>query len=191
MIELSAPRRPASIATLAALLLHDAQSRSETAAWLTSRRRFAHPADVACAGVDMNAVPVVVLSTAPKLVRAAERLVRSGAFGLIVIDLVGARSCDRIPTALLNRISALTRTHEATVLFLTEKDDDAPCISPLVSLRASASRRVASSADVPSMVCVDVLRDRDRPGLWRDTLPCATPASEEDAHGPPPPEGCL
>src|SRR5262249_14329407 len=86
IVELSADGASAALTAAAALVL-DAQRRGETAAWVTSRASSFFPPDVAENGVDLEALPVVRVPEPTHVARAGERLLRSGAFDLVVIDL--------------------------------------------------------------------------------------------------------
>jgi hypothetical protein len=80
----------AAVLTAAMRLVVDAQSRGETTAWVTTRESSFFPPDAAEAGVELGALAVVRIPDARLLGHAAERLVRCGAFGLVVVDLAGA-----------------------------------------------------------------------------------------------------
>jgi hypothetical protein len=94
-----------------------------------------YPPDFAQAGVELAALVVVRLAASGShdLVRAAEVLLRSGALGLVVIDLTGG-----VPKGELSwqaRLSGLARRHASRVVFLTSSGSDASSLGPLVSLR--------------------------------------------------------
>ncbi len=123
--------------TLVFRLVHEAQVRGEPAAWIGRRESVFYPLDVAEAGVDLDAFAVVWAEDAHRAARAAEHLLRSGAFGLVVLDLdPGAR----LAPAAQARLAALAQAHHAAVLCLTEKDRERPSLGSLVSIRAEARR---------------------------------------------------
>jgi len=123
--------------TLAFRLVLEAQRRGEPAAWIGRRACPFYPPDVADAGIDLGALPVVWAPDPIGAARAADLLVRSGGFGLVVVDLGGE---GRLPIAAQTRLAGLAREHEAALVFLTEKDERRPSIGSLVSLRAQAVR---------------------------------------------------
>lgn len=123
--------------TLAFALVLDAQNRGEPAAWLTDTSRSFFPPDAARCGVDLAALAVVRLPDVNAVPRAADPLLRSGAFGLVVLDL--GRTA--VPAPLQSRLLGLAHQHQAAVVFLTEKPVSAPSLGSLVSLRAEVSRR--------------------------------------------------
>jgi recombination protein RecA len=65
--------------------------------------------------------------------------VRSGGFGLVVLDLGGGAD---LPLHAITRLSGLALRHAAAVVVLTEKKAERPSLGGLVSLRAHADRVV-------------------------------------------------
>jgi len=68
---------------------------------------------------------------------AAERLLRSGAFGLVLIDL---GKDPNLPAALQSRLLGLAQHHHSALVCLTQKAEETPSLGSLVSLRAHAVR---------------------------------------------------
>ena len=142
LAELSS-REGAAGLTLAFSLVLDAQRAGEPVAWLTADASAFFPPDAARGGVDLDALVVVRLPAAGQLPRAAEHLARSGAFGLLVLDLGEAA---RVPVPMQMRLLGLARQHEAAVLFLTRKGGGDASLGSLVSLRAEAGQAPAGQA---------------------------------------------
>src|SRR5258706_6367601 len=138
IVELSSREAPAML-TLAFALVLSAQKKGEPTAWVTSPDSTFFPPDADEGGVDLSALAVVRAPDAHASARAADRLLRSGAFGLVVLDL-GESS--RIPLALQARLLSLAQAHVAALLCLTEKSGRAvpPLFGSLASLRCEASR---------------------------------------------------
>ncbi len=134
LVELSSPRGGAQL-TFALRLVREAQGAGETSAWIGPRSSSFFPPDASASGIDLAALPVVRLEAAQEMGRAADQLLRSGAFGLLVIDLGAARIAD----PLLTRLLGLAQKHQAAVLFLTEKSSETPSLSSLISLRAEVA----------------------------------------------------
>ncbi|MDQ7005996.1 MAG: recombinase A [Acidobacteriota bacterium] len=134
--------------SLAFSLVREAQGRGEPVVWISSRESTFFPPDVAAAGVDLEALPVIFVPDGAAAARAAERLARSGAFGLLVLDLAGfpAGPAQDVPAPLQARLAGLAQRHEAVVLYLTEKAPDAASLGPLVSLRCQALLEAAEPA---------------------------------------------
>ena len=172
LVELSA--QGASATTTAAIaLVRSAQEEGEPVAWIALPRASFYPPDVADSGVDLDALVVVRAADATIAARAAERLLRSGAFGLIVIDL----GPDQIvPTAHQGRLVTLAQQHDAAVVFLTEKPADASSLGSLISLRAEAMRR----RDGTRFACaVRALKDKRRGPGWDEEEAYRAPAGME------------
>jgi hypothetical protein len=137
LVELSG-RAPGKLSAVVRLIVH-AQAEQEPVAWVTVRDGACfYPPDFARAGVDLAALSVVRLHAdagSHAVVRAAEVLLRSGAFGLVVIDLMGG-----VPKGELSwqaRLSGLLRRHAARAVVLTESTIQEPSLGPLVSMRVS------------------------------------------------------
>ena len=143
LVELSGPPSTAKLSVAFSLVL-EAQRAGEPVAWLGDRDTSFFPPDVAESGVDLDALVVVRLPTQPDIARAADPLVRSGAFGLIVLDLCSgqlrASKPVSIPAPLQTRLMGLAQKHGTALLCLTEKDRHRPSLGSLVSLRAEAIR---------------------------------------------------
>jgi recombination protein RecA len=139
LVELSAWGDTAAL-TLAFELIAEAQHQGEPAAWITATPSTFYPPDAARSGIDLDALPVVRVADAQSAARAADKLARSGAFGLLVLDVHNGT----VPAPLQTRLLGLAAKHDTAVVFLTEKQSDAPSLGSLVSLRAQASRRRTS-----------------------------------------------
>jgi recombination protein RecA len=120
--------------------------------------------------VDLSALPVVWAPDAVRAAGAADLLVRSGAFGLVVVDL-GARA--GLPLHAVSRLAGLARQHGSAVVCLTEKDGARPSLGGLVSLRLHAAR---ATRDGARFRCEAVaIKDKGgRPG-WRHVEVCRGP----------------
>jgi hypothetical protein len=164
LAELAGPGRlvelcGAAQTTAAVTLLAEVQREGETAAWIQIVGGDLYPPDLAAAGIDIEALIVVhtppqtsANQPAPALVggprsaggltggpagqcRAAELLLRSGGFGLVILDF--GRGEPRGSTAWQGRLLGLARQHEARVVILRERSHEpAPAsLGPLTSLR--------------------------------------------------------
>ena len=136
LVEISADPAGASLTAVFRLVL-EAQRAGEPAAWIGRRGFPFFPPDVAEAGVDLAALPVVWAPDARAAAGAADLLVRSGGFGFVAVDL-GPDA--RLPLAAAARLAALARQHGTALVLITEKEPSRPSLGPLVSLRAHAGR---------------------------------------------------
>ena len=156
--------------TLATSMVLDAQRQAETSAWITSNDSSFFPLDVSAAGVDLEALAVIRVPDASAVARAADKLARSGAFGLLVLDL-GAHP--RVSAALQARLRGLARKHDTAILCITEKPGKASSLGSLVSLRGEARIR---RLDDDSFACeLRVLKDKHRGPGWIHTEVCTGP----------------
>lgn len=73
--------------SLAFSLVLEAQRQGEVAAWIGRGAGGFYPPDAALGGVDLSALAVVRVEGASAQARAADKLLRSGAFGLLILDL--------------------------------------------------------------------------------------------------------
>ena len=156
--------------TLACGLVLDAQKRGEPVGWATSTESSFYPPDVAQLGIDLAALVVVRVPKADAIARAGEKLIRSGGFGLVVLDLGLAAK----PTPLQNRLTGIAHHHHSALVCLTEKDSKAFSLGSLVSLRVHAERKRVGKNE---FACgLNVLKDKRRGPTW---------THEELRQGPP------
>lgn len=168
----ASPRDSGSAAlTAAASLLWKAQQFGEPAAWINARTSSFYPPDLDAAGIDLAALVVVRTDGAAAAARAADKLLRSGAFGLVILDL-GPHAA--LPQPLVTRLLGLAQRHHAAVVFLTEKSADQSSLAPIVSLRVTAARR--RLADGRFACTVEARKDKRRAPGW---------TVEETFRGPP------
>ncbi len=124
--------------TTAVACLRRAQARGETSAWVQRAGGSLFPPDLADSGVDLGALLVVNVPAragAAAPAKAAELLLRSGGFGMVVIDLTGAPPPRDL--AWQGRLLGLAREHGSFVLLLSDGRDEAGArasLGPLVSL---------------------------------------------------------
>lgn len=188
LVELSAGAESAHLTATFGLVL-EAQLGDDRAAWVTLTGSSFFPPDVVETGIDLDALPVVRVADGRTAGRAADHLLRSNAFGLVVIDLASgepgrvsaAKQRSRrdleggpsLPVPMLSRLLGLAREHDAVVLLLTRKAEDMPSMHSLVSLRAEARWQ---RNDDGFELCVRVLKDkRGGPG-WTHVEICRGPA---------------
>ena len=161
LVELSA-RGAAATLTAAIEVVSEAQTQGEPVAWLTLAQSTFYPPDVAECGVDLAALVVVRAPDATAAARAAERLLRSGAFGLVVLDLGGAAE---LSMAIQGRLVTLAQTHDAAVVCITDKTAETASLGSLVSLRADAVRGREREGGGFG-VTVRALKDKQRGPGW-------------------------
>jgi recombination protein RecA len=152
-------------------LVLDAQRRGEPVAWIGRKDAPFYPPDVADAGVDLAALAVVWSGNAIAAAKAADLLVRSGAFGLVVLDLGGEA---RLSMHATSRLAMLARQHDAAIVCLTDKEAARPSLGPLVSLRAhTASRARGEGGHFRCMA--SALKDKRWGKIWNIAEVCRGP----------------
>ena len=175
-VELSARGATATL-TAAVGLVVDAQREDEPVAWIMGPSGSFYPPDVADSGVDLAALVVVRVPELTLAARAAERLLRSGSFGLVVLDLGSTPGGLEISMANQGRLVTLAQAHDAAVVCLTEKTEDTASLGSLVSLRAEATR--AGMLGSGFEVTLRVLKDKRRGPGWTHAIKVRGPAGTE------------
>lgn len=161
-------------------LVLDAQREGEPTAWIVVGDRAFFPPDAARTGIDLDALAVIRAPRARAALSAAARLARSGAFGLIVIDLTGGsfqkgRTQQHVPTAHLSRLVGLAQKNDTAVLFLTQKTNEQPSLDSLISLRGTVCRGDALGNG--RFQCVmEAAKDKRRGPRWKHRTQCVGPA---------------
>jgi len=169
LTELSSPAAGA-VLTAAVALVREAQLHGEPAAWITTGLSTFFPPDVAASGVDLDALPVVRSADTRSAIRAADHLLRSGAFGAVVVDLGEHHN---IRMSVQSRLAGLAKKHRTALVCLTRKRSDAPSIGSLISIRGEATsskktfNRFAWS--------IEVVKDKRRGPGWRHAGECRGP----------------
>jgi recombination protein RecA len=102
----------------------------------------------------------VRLADIKNIARAGEKLLRSGGFGVVVLDLGAAD----IPMPLQTRLTGLAHRHHTVLICLTEKDSAAFSLGSLVSLRAHAEKKRAE--DHCFACTLRVFKDKRRGPTW-------------------------
>ena len=189
LVELSA-RGASGTLTTATSLVHEAQTEGEPVAWIVpwippdpnangaaqATSGTFYPPDAADSGIDLSALVVVRAPSVMAVGRAAERLLRSGAFGLVVMDFASANleaPSARMPDAVLGRLVSLAQAHDAAIVCLTEKPPDSGSLGSLVSLRAETSR--ARTLD-GFEITVRAVKDKRRGPGWSRAIKARGPS---------------
>jgi recombination protein RecA len=169
LVELSSWGNGAPL-TFASGLVLEAQLASEPVAWIAAGESFFYPPDLARCGVDLEALPIVRVADARAAARAADKLVRSGAFGLIVIDLATSASPRPCALALQSRLSRWLASCRCRLV--SPEKLDAPSLGSLVC----CARSHAQTDQEGRYACdVEIVKDKRR-GPGRSLL--------EVRHGP-------
>lgn len=163
LIEISATGAGAPL-TAAVGLVRETQVEGDPVAWVSATESSFFPPDVADNGVDLASLVVVRAPDARAGARAAERLIRSGAFGLVVIDFADGPAS--ISTPMQGRLVGLAQKHDTALVCLTVKARESSSIGSMVSLRVEVERRSADTGGGFRLE-LTVLKDKQRGPGWR------------------------
>ncbi len=146
--------------TMAFGLVLDAQQNGSPVAWVSATESLFYPPDVVEVGVDLEALALVRVRGAQNAARAADQLIASNAFGLVVLDL---GSDAWFPTPLQNRLVRRAESHETALVCVTREGREARHLGQMVSLRAEV--RLERRGDDAFCCTLRAVKDkRDRPG---------------------------
>jgi recombination protein RecA len=153
--------------TLAFSVILEAQQVGEPAAWITAHPAAVsvfYPPDVHDNGVDLAALPVVRVPGVIAAFSAADLLLRSGGFGLVVADI---GTPPAVPSTALARLAGLARRHQTAMVFLTQPTAaGAPgSLGSLISVHVRARRRRIGADRFDCGVVA--LKDKHRGPAWQ------------------------
>lgn len=146
LVELTGHGHSVQTSTAVSYLAH-VQSLGETAAWVmpkSPKRGSIFGPDLQACGIDLESLVVVRI---PKRIgdhgpaRAGELLLRSGAFGLVILDLSEVSPRFARDPAWQGRLTALARQHKARLLVLSPHAAHEPSLGPLVGVRLEFHRQ--------------------------------------------------
>lgn len=151
-----------ALLTIAASLILEAQRRGELAAWVGTREAGFYPPDFAASGIDLDALPVIRAEDTLHAARAADALLRSGGFSLLVFDL-GDRGT--LSSASQTRLTGLARKHHAVLLCITRSPDGRSPLGSLVSVRGEALK---CRDDFDRFACqIHIVKDKRTGPGWK------------------------
>lgn len=137
--------------TTAVACLRRAQALGETTAWVQPAGGSLFPPDLVEHGIDLRALTVIHVPLPAGvfgLAKAAELLLRSGGFGMVVLDLhavssYASWSSSAKDTAWQGRLLGLSREHRSWLLLLSSSSHAQTfgSLGPLVSLCIEPRRR--------------------------------------------------
>jgi len=159
LVEIAGTEDSAAL-TMTARLVLDAQRMGEQTAWIAPSESLFFAPDVQESGVDLDALVVVRVRDAAAGARAADKLTRSGSFGLVVVD---TGPDPRIPVPLTARLASLAQRNHTALVFLTQPAGTSS-LGSLISLRVRARRqRIATDR---FRCWLEVLKDKRRGPTW-------------------------
>ena len=160
LIEISEPH-PVAALSFFFLIAREVQAAGGHVAWVGTAHSTFYPPDAESIGIDLRNLPVLRMNDVQSVGRAAEILLRSGAFQLVLLDLGHDHA---MPVARLAQLNGLVRRHNACAIFLTCKQHGEQSAGPLISMHATTSRQ---HADTDAFCCeIEILRDKRRWKKW-------------------------
>lgn len=134
--------------TVAAALVATAQRQRQPVAWVQWQGGSLYPPDLQAQGIALAALLVVHVGCPDRAhvrLRATELLLRSGGYGLVVVDLTSGR----LPTGLAwqHRLQHWARQHHSAVVLLTRADGagPSPSLGALIGLQLCPERQQLAS----------------------------------------------
>jgi hypothetical protein len=152
LAEISEETPSGALSFLAEIIL-EAQGMKEPVAWVAGTRSIFFPPDLCARGIDLSSVAVVRAGGETDSLTAAEWLVRSGAMGLVVVDVEEPWN---VSDASLGRIQKLAERSLCAVVFLTRKRRRDPSLGSRISLRGCVTRPVTA----PFLVEIHAVKDK-------------------------------
>ncbi len=133
VVEISGWEHPAGL-SLAASFIQECQGKGGLAAWISprcgNRGTLFFPPDFEDRGIDCNSLPILWTASAADGFSIADRLLRSRAFDMLVVDLTGVRQPR--PAGGLGRLHRGARDSGCLVLCLTRRRPGESSLDPMV-----------------------------------------------------------
>ena len=156
--------------TLVFRLVLESQKQGEPVAWITSLGSTFFPPDAADIGIDLSAMAVIRASEILSAARATEHLLRSGSFGIVVMD-VGPNA--HLPLHAQSRLAGLARKHDTALICITEKESHQPSVGSLISLRVHSEK--TQGKEDAYRCAVKALKDKRHGPGWGHIEVCRGP----------------
>ena len=160
-----------------AKIVREAQMHAGGVAWISVTGSLFFPPDFEQRGIRVRDIPVVVLPAKSEddkikpgdtAARAAEILLKCGAFSLLVMDL----GTHRAGIAALGRMLRIAGVHECAVVALTEGE---PALGSLTGLRiVTGFSRTGGESETVSL-SLTAVKDKQAGPSWRETEVCRAP----------------
>jgi len=138
--------------TLAAGLIRESQEEGRLCAWIMPGNdrdeSLFFPPDFADSGIICSMLPILRCRSNADGFGLAEKLLRSGGFGLVVIDLTSGRS---LKGRVVGRVHVLARKFSSLVLCLTRSPTGSPSLDPMVFLHVHVDASINSEGRIGVM----------------------------------------
>ena len=171
LVEVVGRTDPAQL-TAALSLVREVQANREAAAWVTLEQSCFYPPDAAENGIDLDTLSVIRLPSFSDIPKAADKLLRSGGFGLVAMDFCAVDNFlfkeqkYKLSTSQQSRLMGLARKHDSIALIVTGSNKDP--LAPLASLRGEARRKLHPKGSLEVLI----VKDKRSPSKWTHAEPC-------------------
>ena len=168
-VEISSPADTCAL-TISASLILEAQWRNEPTAWIAVRKSLFFPPDLAASGIDLKALPILRVTEVAKAARMADTLLRSGGFGVVIIDLGDAA---KLTFPMQTRLAGLAKKHHTALLCITQTREQTGTLGSLVSLRGETRKK---RVGFDRFLCeLRAVKDKRQGQAWKHTEVCRGP----------------
>lgn len=157
VVEFSGWNQSACLSLTIPLIIESQQGVKECAWILPAARRgesLFFPPDFHNAGIDCSRIPIIRSANVTDSFSIAEKLIRSGGFSLVVLDLTEGK---RVRGSTVGRISSMTQRYQCLLLCLTRNPPGHPSLDPMVFIHVHVE---ASLIDGRYQVSARVQKDK-------------------------------
>lgn len=163
------PSAPAVSAVF--FIVAEAVTSKEPLIWINQSNIVFFPPDLERMGIPPSLVPIVRSRDTRGTLRSIEHVLRSGAYGLVVVNTGGSFS---VAQGRLGTFARLVDMHGTALIFITEEDEDrAPSLGSGISLQCSV--RLKKTGANTFGVRITAVKDKNRSPGWAETKTCYGP----------------
>lgn len=144
-------------------IIRTAQMAREPTVWISCCDFTFFPPDVAAHGISLENLPLIKVHTVKHAVRASEHLLRSGAFGLIIIDLPVHIFIEQ---GKLGKLARLADLHQTAVIISTKQEGKySTTLGSMISLRLEIERQCLGANKF--RYTIHATKDKQRAPGWK------------------------
>jgi recombination protein RecA len=144
-------------------VIRTAQISREPTVWISCCNYTFFPPDAANHGISLENLPLIKIRTVKHAVRASEHLLRSGAFGLIIIDLPVHIFIEQ---GKLGKLARLADLHNTAVIISTKQEGKySTTLGSMISLRLEIGRQYLGANKF--RYTIHATKDKQRTPGWK------------------------
>lgn len=132
VVEFSGWNQSACLSLTIPLIIESQKGVKECAWILPASKRgesLFFPPDFNSAGIDCSRIPIIRSANVVDSFSIAEKLIRSGGFALVVLDLTEGK---RVRASTVGRISSVAQRYQSLLLCLTRNPPGQPSLDPMI-----------------------------------------------------------